>query len=161
LNYGVETIGLRYFNVFGPKQDPNGAYAAAIPLFMKSVLDGKPALIDGDGEQTRDFTFVANAVQANLLAASTTNTSAINQVFNIAGGSQTTVNDLWKLLNLFAGKTIDPVYKEARKGDVRYSIASIQKASEMLNYVPVILFTDALKVTFEWFVRNQDFVQKK
>jgi UDP-N-acetylglucosamine 4-epimerase len=161
LNYGVETIGLRYFNVFGPKQDPKGAYAAAIPLFMQSVLDGVPASIDGDGEQTRDFTFVANAVLANLLAATTDNAGAINQVFNIAAGNQTTVNGLWELLIRFSGKTIIPIYKEARKGDVRYSIASIEKARELLDYHPPVSFKDGLQITFDWFIQNQAFVQRK
>lgn len=159
LNYGVETIGLRYFNVFGPKQDPKGAYAAAIPLFMQAVLEGVAASIDGDGEQTRDFTFVANAVNANLLAVATSNPAAVNQVFNVAAGNQVTVNEMWNQLNQLAGKNIKPLYREARKGDVRHSKASIQKAYDLINYRPAVSFAEGLKITFDWFISNQTFVQ--
>jgi UDP-N-acetylglucosamine 4-epimerase len=159
LNYGVESIGLRYFNVFGPKQDPNGAYAAAIPLFIQSVLNDRPATIDGDGEQTRDFTYVDNAVQANLLALCTSNQAAINEVFNIAAGNQVSVNEMWLALNHLSGKNIIPNYKTARKGDVRDSKASIDKAQRLLDYKPAYMFKDGLAKTFEWFKMNQSFVQ--
>jgi UDP-N-acetylglucosamine/UDP-N-acetylgalactosamine 4-epimerase len=154
LNYGLESIGLRYFNVFGPKQDPNGAYAAAIPLFMNCILKDLPATIDGDGEQTRDFTFVQNAVLANLLAMTSSNASAINQVFNIATGSQVSVNDMWGLLNKITKKLIKPIYKEARTGDVRHSKASIQKANQLLGYDPVVYFEEGLEKTLTWFMHN-------
>jgi UDP-N-acetylglucosamine/UDP-N-acetylgalactosamine 4-epimerase len=159
LNYGVESIGLRYFNVFGPKQDPNGAYAAAIPLFIQSVLNNSQVTIHGDGEQTRDFTFVQNAVQANLLALSANNKEVINQVFNIAAGNQVTVNDMWKSLNILAHKNIQPQYKEARKGDVIHSKASIEKARKLLGYEPEVPFEEGLRRTFKWFLDSGLFNQ--
>ncbi|MBK6323058.1 MAG: NAD-dependent epimerase/dehydratase family protein, partial [Burkholderiales bacterium] len=123
-SYGFATIGLRYFNVFGPRQDPNGAYAAVIPKWTASLLQGEPVFINGDGETSRDFCYVANAVQANLLAATTANPDAKNQVYNVAVGDRTTLNDLFALLrdNLVAhGVSADakPVYRDFRAGDVR------------------------------------------
>jgi UDP-N-acetylglucosamine 4-epimerase len=132
--YNIETIGLRYFNVFGPKQSPNGEYAAVIPLFIKAVKEGKPAYINGDGEQTRDFTFVENAVQANIKAMLTTNYDAVNEVYNVACGERTSLNELWKMINNIGEKNIKPIYRGVRQGDIRDSLASIQKIKENLKY---------------------------
>lgn len=132
--YNIETIGLRYFNVFGPKQSPNGEYAAVIPLFIKAVKEGKPAYINGDGEQTRDFTFVENAVQANIKAMLAINKEAVNEVYNVACGERTSLNELWRIINKNAGKTIDPIYRDGRQGDVRDSLADISKVSNKLFY---------------------------
>lgn len=146
--YGSETIGLRYFNVFGPRQDPNGAYAAVIPLFIKAIKEDKPATINGDGETSRDFTFVENAVQANIKALLTTNKEVINQVYNIACGERTTLNELWHYLLEISNKKIEPIYKFERKGDVRHSLANIEKAKLLLNYNPSITIREGLQITF-------------
>jgi UDP-N-acetylglucosamine/UDP-N-acetylgalactosamine 4-epimerase len=132
--YGLETIGLRYFNIFGPRQDPNGAYAAVIPLFIKAIKEGKPALINGDGETSRDFTFVENAVQANVKALLVSDSEAINQIYNVACGEKTTLNQLWKTLNHLAKKDITPTYRTERNGDVRHSLADISKIKKHLGY---------------------------
>ena len=132
--YGVQHIGLRYFNVFGPRQSPQGEYAAAIPLFIKAVKEGKPAYINGDGEQTRDFTFVENAVQANLRAALTDNQDALNKVYNVACGERTSLNELWKKINKILKKNFEPIYRENRNGDIRDSLASIESAKKFLQY---------------------------
>jgi UDP-N-acetylglucosamine/UDP-N-acetylgalactosamine 4-epimerase len=146
--YGIETIGLRYFNIFGPRQDPNGAYAAVIPLFIQAIKQDKSPTINGDGETSRDFTFVENAVQANIKALLSENNKAINQIFNIACGEQTTLNTLWQYLLDISGKKIIPNYSESRRGDVRYSLADINKAHELLNYKNNILIYDGLLRTF-------------
>jgi UDP-N-acetylglucosamine 4-epimerase len=146
--YGIDTIGLRYFNVFGPRQDPNGAYAAVIPLFIKAIKEDKPATINGDGETSRDFTFVENAVQANIRALLTTNKEVINQVYNIACGERTTLNELWHYLLEISNKKIEPIYKFERKGDVRHSLANIEKAKLLLNYNPSITIREGLQITF-------------
>ena len=119
--YGTQTIGLRYFNVFGPNQSPTGAYAAVIPLFMQALKDEKSPTINGDGEQTRDFTFVQNAVQANVRAFFAEET-AVNEVFNVAYGNRISLNTLWNDLQTISGKTIKPIYGPPRKGDVRDSL---------------------------------------
>lgn len=140
--YGLQSIGLRYFNVFGPRQDPEGAYAAVIPRWIASLIKGEPVYINGDGETSRDFCFVANVVQANLLAASTQNTEAINQIYNIAVGERTSLYKLYELIkeNLMGSyphlKDAKAEFREFRKGDVRHSLASIDKAREMLAYEP-------------------------
>jgi UDP-N-acetylglucosamine/UDP-N-acetylgalactosamine 4-epimerase len=146
--YGVETIGLRYFNVFGPKQSPEGAYAAVIPLFIKAIKEGQPAFINGDGEQTRDFTFVENAVQANIKALLTDNKNTTNQVFNIACGEKTSLNQLWKYINKIANKSIEPFYRESRIGDIHDSLANIEKASKLLGYEPKYSLFEGLIKTF-------------
>ena len=155
--YGLELIGLRYFNVFGPKQDPNGAYAAVIPLFMKAVIDNEPPGINGDGEHSRDFTFVDNAVQANVLALFTQNNVAINQVYNVACGERTTLNELFENIKQVAGSDLAPKYGPERKGDVKHSLADISKASQYLNYHPKVSVKEGLKVTFEWYRRFHNF----
>lgn len=141
-SYGFNTIGLRYFNVFGPRQDPNGAYAAVIPKWISSMIKGEPIYINGDGETSRDFCFVNNAVQANLLAATTVNPDAINQVYNVAVGDRTTLNELFALIrdNLAVhGISFDikPVYRDFRAGDVRHSLADISRAAKFLGYSPI------------------------
>jgi UDP-N-acetylglucosamine/UDP-N-acetylgalactosamine 4-epimerase len=128
MHYGLEVIGLRYFNVFGPRQDPNGPYAAAIPLFMNAMLFDKDAVIYGDGSQTRDFTFVENAIQANVRALFTKNSEALNQVYNVAVGESVTVNDLFNEISKISGKPKKPTYAPERKGDIKNSLADISMA---------------------------------
>jgi len=148
--YGTQTIGLRYFNVFGPKQSPTGAYAAVIPLFMQALKDGKAPTINGDGEQTRDFTFVQNAVQANIRAFFAKE-EAINEVFNVAYGERISLNTLWESLQNISDKKIAAIYGPPRKGDVRDSLANIDKARKLLDYDPLFSVKDGLKLTWEQF----------
>lgn len=149
--YGVKTIGLRYFNVFGPRQNPYGAYAAVVPLFMESVLNGTSPFINGDGMQTRDFTYVENAVFANILAMITENPESINQVYNIAVGEQISLNQLLEKIKEISGRqNIKAVYREARKGDVRNSLADISKATNLLGYKPSVNVTNGIKLTYEF-----------
>jgi UDP-N-acetylglucosamine 4-epimerase len=155
--YGVQTIGLRYFNVFGPRQDPEGAYAAVIPKWAAAMLRGETVYINGDGETSRDFCFVANAVQANLLAATATNPEAVNQVYNVAVGDQTTLNQLHEqlargLTAAVPGLTVPaPQYRDFRSGDVRHSRADIGKARTLLGYEPTHRFAKGLGVAAEWY----------
>lgn len=148
--YGTDVVGLRYFNVFGPKQSPNGAYAAVIPLFMQALTDDEPAKINGDGEQTRDFTFVDNAVQANVRGFFAPKEAA-NEVFNVACGERISVNYLWNSLKDAAGKDIEPVYGPPRQGDVRDSLANIEKAGELMGYKPEYSVRDGLRITWDYF----------
>ncbi|PKA82143.1 UDP-N-acetylglucosamine 4-epimerase [Ulvibacter sp. MAR_2010_11] len=150
--YGTETIGLRYFNVFGPKQSPTGAYAAVIPLFMQALKDDKAPTINGDGEQTRDFTFVENAVQANVCAFFASE-NAVNEVFNVAYGDRISLNELWKELKNISGKELKANYGPPRKGDVRDSLANIDKARKLLGYNPGFSVAKGLKITWEEFGR--------
>jgi UDP-N-acetylglucosamine 4-epimerase len=149
--YGLQLIGLRYFNVFGPKQNPQGAYAAVIPLFIKAVLDNEPPLINGDGMHSRDFTFVENAVQANVLSLFTEKTEALNQVYNIAYGVQTSLNDLFEMIKEIGGSDLSPRYGHERKGDVKHSLADISKAKQFLGYHPGFDIREGMKLTFEWY----------
>ncbi|MBF0111793.1 MAG: Vi polysaccharide biosynthesis UDP-N-acetylglucosaminuronic acid C-4 epimerase TviC [Desulfamplus sp.] len=157
--YGVESIGLRYFNVFGRRQDPNGAYAAVIPLWFSSLINGKPLYINGDGETSRDFCYIDNAVQANILAALTQNREAINQVYNVAFGEQTTLNELFFMIReLVAQKypevmKIEPTYRDFRKGDVRHSLADISKASNFLGYKPIFSLSKGLDQAAKWYMK--------
>jgi UDP-N-acetylglucosamine 4-epimerase len=144
--YGMKNIGLRYFNVFGPRQSPQGAYAAAIPLFIQAIKNGTPAAIDGDGEQTRDFTFVENVVQANIRAFFVEDTKALNQVYNVAFGKNVTLNMLWQLINTIEGKNIPAVHRQERKGDIRNSLADISKAKELLAYEPLFDLKKGLEI---------------
>ena len=148
--YGTQTIGLRYFNVFGPNQSPTGAYAAVIPLFMQALKDEKAPTINGDGEQTRDFTFVQNAVQANVRAFFA-NEEAINEVFNVAFGERISLNMLWENLKNISGKEVKANYGPPRKGDVRDSLANIDKARKLLGYDPLFSVKDGLRLTWEQF----------
>ena len=148
--YGIEFIGLRYFNVFGPRQDPNGAYAAVIPLFLTAAMEGKSPTIYGDGTQSRDFTYVDNVVHANLLALFTDSKNAINQVYNVACGEQTSLNQLWECIQEVTGVNCDANYGPARVGDVKHSLADIGKASELLDYNPRIDVKKGLGMTSIW-----------
>jgi UDP-N-acetylglucosamine 4-epimerase len=147
----MEIIGLRYFNIFGPNQSPEGAYAAVIPLFMDAALNQHSPSIDGDGEQTRDFTFVENAVQANISALFTDNQEALNNVFNIAVGENISVNELYRIIQNIAGSSKAAFHRESRKGDIRNSLADISKAKKLLGYNPSIKTEEGLRITFEWF----------
>ena len=159
--YGFNTIGLRYFNVFGKRQDPNGAYAAVIPKWTASMIKGEPVFINGDGETSRDFCFVTNAVQANLLAACAADSRALNQVYNIAFGEITTLNELYyQLLDKLALsfpliKGANPIYRNFRAGDVRSSLADINKAVQLIGYEPTHGINNGLDATVEWYVKNK------
>ena len=149
--YGMEFIGLRYFNIFGPRQNPKGPYAAVIPLFAESLLKGVPPTINGDGTHSRDFTYVSNAVQANILSLFTDNAAAMNQVYNIACGQQTSLNELFEGLRKVAGSTLRPAYGPERKGDVKHSLADISKAEKLLGYKVIISVEEGLKKTMAWY----------
>ena len=148
--YNTDVIGLRYFNVFGPKQSPNGAYAAVIPLFMQSLKDNKPSKINGDGEQTRDFTFIDNVVQANVKGFFASK-EAKNEVFNVACGERITINYLWDSLRVAAGSELKAIYGPPRQGDVRDSLADISKAERLLGYKPQYTVREGLKITWDFF----------
>lgn len=150
-NFGLEVVGLRYFNVFGPRQSPNGAYAAAIPLFIRKLMDGESPTIHGNGESSRDFTFVANAVQANLLAIFNENPDINGEVFNIACGKSATLLELFQTLKSLLGSDIDPVFGPERPGDIRHSLADISKARTLLGYQPEIMLKAGLAHTVAWF----------
>ncbi len=158
--YGCESIGLRYFNVFGPRQDPDGAYAAVIPKWIAALLRREPVQINGDGETSRDFCFVANIVQANLLAATTANPDAVSQAYNIAVGERTTLNELFQLLQNGLRRRDpalpeqSPRYQDFRAGDVRHSLADISKAQRRLGYAPEQRVRDGLDLALEWYCRN-------
>ncbi len=158
--YGFQTIGLRYFNVFGPRQDPNGAYAAVIPKWTASLLQGEPVYINGDGETSRDFCFIANAVQANLLAATTESPEALNQVYNVAVGDRTTLNDLFRYIRdgLAQHKPelaqTQATYRDFRTGDVRHSLADVSKAARLLDYMPSHTLSRGLDVALPWYRSN-------
>ena len=151
-NYGTDSIGLRYFNVFGPVQDPNGAYAAVIPLFMKAVQDNLPASINGDGTQTRDFTYIENVVQANIKALLLPDQPK-NHIFNIAFGERISLNDLWNEMKAIAGTDPGRIVCPDREGDVKDSLANISRAILELGYEPKINLNEGLKITFEWFMK--------
>ncbi len=152
--YGMETIGLRYFNVFGPRQDPEGAYAAVIPRWIRAILAGAPVEVNGDGESSRDFCYVDNVVQANLLAAITDNPRALNQVYNIAVGENTSLNGLLELLCSLLGMEVEPVYRPFRHGDVRHSLADISRARELLGYQPTHTLSSGLRDAVSWYVNR-------
>jgi UDP-N-acetylglucosamine 4-epimerase len=154
--YGFKATGLRYFNVFGPRQDPDGAYAAVIPKWTDSLLRGESVYINGDGETSRDFCFIDNAVQANLLAATSDSQEAKGQVYNVAVGDRTTLNQLFQLIltNTISGGVnhdVSPIYRDFRDGDVRHSLADIKKAMDKLGYVPTHRIGDGLKIAIPWY----------
>ena len=149
--YGMQIMGLRYFNVFGPNQSPDGPYAAVIPLFMKAALDKTAPNIDGDGEQTRDFTFVENAVQANIRALFTPDPEANNRVYNVAIGERITVNELYDIIAELTGSEVRPTYRERRAGDIRDSLADISLAKKHLGYQPTVRIREGLQQTLAWF----------
>lgn len=148
--YGLNTIGLRYFNVFGPKQNLKGPYAAVIPLFIKDILSNRSPLINGDGNHSRDFTFVANAVQANVRALEAPFES-YSSVYNIACGEKTTLNELVDFINEIIGTNIQPKHGEEREGDIKHSLADISKAKRQLGYAPNYSIGEGLKLTVDWF----------
>jgi UDP-N-acetylglucosamine 4-epimerase len=156
--YGIQTIGLRYFNVFGRRQDPNGAYAAVIPLFVKKLLLHERPVINGDGEFSRDFTYIDNVVQMNILALSADNPDAINQVYNTACGQRTTLNQLIAYLKEFLSEydsdvaNIQPLHGDNRKGDIPHSLASIDKAKALLGYKPAFSMREGLKEAVKWYL---------
>ncbi len=152
--YQLDFIGLRYFNIFGPKQNPQGPYAAVIPLFVKAILENKPPVINGDGTHSRDFTFVDNAVQANIAALFADKKEALNQVYNIAYGSQTTLSELFEVLKQEAGSTLSPHFGPERAGDVKHSLADISKAKNLLGYNPQTSVEQGLKITYNWYKKN-------
>jgi UDP-N-acetylglucosamine/UDP-N-acetylgalactosamine 4-epimerase len=155
--YGMELIGLRYFNVFGPRQNPQGPYAAVIPLFIRAVLNNEPPVINGDGEHSRDFTFVGNAVDANVRALTTVNPGAVNQVYNIAFGERTTLKEVFEMIKGVAGSDLAPSYGPERKGDVKHSLADISKAKDLLGYQPATSVREGLKTAFEWYREHHHF----
>ncbi len=152
--YEMEFIGLRYFNIFGPSQNPQGPYAAVIPLFVKALLNGESPTMNGDGSHSRDFTFVGNAVSANILSLFTDRKEAVNQVYNIACGEQTTLLELFNRLKLEAGSALAPLFGPDRKGDVKHSLADITKAKELLDYAPDVRVDAGLRATFHWYKEN-------
>lgn len=158
--YGIETVGLRYFNVFGPRQDPKGAYAAVIPRWCEELISRKPSYIYGDGKTSRDFCYIDNTVQANILAATTDNPAAINQIYNVAFGARTTLSDLFYLIRDLLAEKLDyvaraePIYEEFRTGDVRHSLADIGKAVTLLDYEPYFDVEQGLRVTAKWFIEQ-------
>jgi nucleoside-diphosphate-sugar epimerase len=147
--YGLQTISLRYFNVFGPHQDPTSQYAAAIPAFVTSILKDKPPTVYGDGEQSRDFTYIDNIVEANLLAARAKQTKG--DVVNIACGEVVTVNEIIDTINRLLGKKIRPIYEPVRPGDVKHSLADITVAKKLLGFKPVVPFKEGLAKAIEWY----------
>lgn len=156
--YGFNTIGLRYFNIFGKRQDPNGAYAAVIPKWIAAMINNQPVYINGDGETSRDFCYIVNTIQVNLLAATTDNPEAVNQVYNVAVGDRTTLNDLCAFLvkNLGARyphlKDYKPSYRDFRAGDVRHSLADVSKAAKLLGYVPGHRIDEGLQASLAWYI---------
>jgi UDP-N-acetylglucosamine 4-epimerase len=157
-SYGFKAIGLRYFNVFGKRQDPNGAYAAVIPKWTAAMMRGEDVFINGDGETSRDFCFIENAVQANLLAA-TAEDSAKNEVYNVAVGDRTTLNDLFAALKSALAENgvvydKEPVYRDFRPGDVRHSQADIGKAASKLGYAPEFRIREGIAKAMPWYLKN-------
>ncbi len=149
--YGINMIGFRYFNIFGPRQDPDGAYAAVIPLFVKGIINRTPVYINGDGEQTRDFTFIENAVQVNVKGMLTENKEAFNKVYNVAVGESFSVNYLYNACKVYLKSDWEATYREPRAGDIRNSLADISLAKKLLEYQPTKKFEDGLTETIEYF----------
>ncbi len=158
--YGLQTIGLRYFNVFGKRQDPNGAYAAVIPKWIAAFLKNDEVIINGDGKTSRDFCYVDNAVQMNLLAAASSNHQALNQVFNVAMNNRTSLNELFEMIKKKLKNKLNeldnkiPVYKDFRSGDVRHSQADIKKAKTLMGYKPEYSISDGLDEALDWYLSN-------
>jgi len=158
--YGFPSIGLRYFNIFGARQDPNGPYAAVIPKWIAAMIHNEAVHINGDGETSRDFCYVANAVQANLLAATTLDTAAVDQVYNVAVGQRTSLNELFEHLRVMLAPRFahlansKPIYRDFRAGDVRHSLADISKAQRLLGYDPTHVVSDGLAEAMAWYLGN-------
>ncbi len=149
--YGLDFVGLRYFNVFGPNQNPDNPYAAVIPLFCKAFLEGVPPKIFGDGLTSRDFTYIDNAVQVNMKALFTESEESLNQVYNVACGERTTLLDIVKYLQEITGQKLDPIYQDERPGDVKHSLAEISKARKLLDYQPTINMRKGLERVYDWY----------
>ena len=157
--YGIDVIGLRYFNVFGSMQDPNGEYAAVIPKWINSIMNQVPIEIFGDGNTSRDFCYIKNVIQANLLAATTDNPNALNQIYNVAFGGRTSLNDLFNIINTTCSKfgfnySLEPKYKDFRPGDLKHSNADISKIKKLLNYDPIYDVSKGLSETIRWYVES-------
>ncbi len=158
--YGFKTIGLRYFNIFGKRQDPNGAYAAVIPKWMAAILNKEDVFINGDGETSRDFCYIDNTVQMNLLAATTDNDEATNQVYNVALNDRTSLNKLYQMIEERLIQRIqelekkEPIYRDFRAGDVRHSQANIYKAQTLLDYQPKYTISEGMDVVVDWYIRK-------
>jgi UDP-N-acetylglucosamine 4-epimerase len=158
--YGMQTVGLRYFNVFGPRQDPNGAYAAVIPRWIDGMIGNRPVEIFGDGETFRDFCYVENVLQANLLASTAQNADALNRVYNVALGDRTTLNELFELIRVLLAERYEhlqsfkPLYRDFRAGDVRYSQADIGKARALLGYAPTHRVADGMRAAIDWYTER-------
>ena len=150
--WGLETISLRYFNVFGPYQDPTSQYAAAIPAFVTAILKDEKPTIYGDGEQSRDFTYIDNVVEANLLAARAGKTSG--EVVNIACGQAVTVNEIIDMINELVGKNVESIYTDSRPGDVKHSLADITQAKKLIGFEPIVSFEDSLQLAIDWYRDN-------
>lgn len=158
-SYGIDVIGLRYFNVFGSMQDPNGEYAAVIPKWINSIMNQVPIEIFGDGNTSRDFCYIKNVIQANLLAATTDNPNALNQIYNVAFGGRTSLNDLFNIINTTCSKfgfnySLEPKYKDFRPGDIKHSNADISKIKKLLNYDPIYDVSKGLSETIRWYVER-------
>ena len=157
--YGIDVIGLRYFNVFGSMQDPNGEYAAVIPKWINSIMNQVPIEIFGDGNTSRDFCYIKNVIQANLLAATTDNPNALNQIYNVAFGGRTSLNDLFNIIKTTCSKfgfnySLEPKYKDFRPGDIKHSNADISKIKKLLNYDPIYDVSKGLSETIRWYVES-------
>ena len=159
-SYGVDVIGLRYFNVFGKRQDPNGAYAAVIPKWVSSLMDDESVFINGDGTTSRDFCYIDNVVQMNILSALTTDERAVNQVYNVAVGDETSLFELYNMIKVrlvdykCGVKEKSPIFREFRKGDVKHSLASIEKANDLLGYQPKYKIENGLDLAINWYVEK-------
>lgn len=153
--YSFHTLGLRYFNVFGPKQNPRGPYAAVIPLFIQAAINKERPIINGDGETSRDFTFVENAVQANIRALFIGSLTK-SEVLNVAFGERTTLNQLWESINKIEGNRINAIYAQERIGDVKHSLADLSKSSKIINYKPIFSVIDGLSISYNWYKKNLD-----
>lgn len=154
--YGLNFIGLRYFNVFGPKQNPNNPYAAVIPIFCKRFINDEQPTINGDGQTSRDFTYITNALEANDKALFVSDGKALNQIYNVACGEQTTLNQMVDILKAITGKHIDAIYGSERIGDVKHSKADVSKIIEYLGYECKTKFQEGLKETYNWYINNLD-----
>lgn len=152
--YGLNYVGLRYFNIFGRRQNPDNPYAAVIPIFCKAFIDGVAPTINGDGKTSRDFTYVDNAVQANDRALFTEKSKALNQIYNIACGDQATLNEMVEILEEVSGKSLDVNYGTERPGDVKHSLADISKAKELLDYKPTVLFRKGLEKAYNYYLNE-------
>jgi UDP-N-acetylglucosamine 4-epimerase len=159
--YGMQTIGLRYFNVFGRRQDPEGAYAAVIPKWVSALLNGEDVFINGDGETSRDFTYIDNVIQMNLLAGTTQNSAAFGEVFNVAAGGRDTLNELYGLIKNELKKRVDSlqdkdvIYRDFRAGDIRHSNAIISKAYDIVGYTPTYDIGQGMEEAIEWYINNR------